>query len=72
MRVCGSLNVRLSNSKLNKLESGKKKVLNYFNLLSNVIGGFNDETNFLEKLLLNEIQVSRLCQPFPNNSLASY
>lgn len=47
-------------------------VLNYFNLFSNVIGGFNDETNFLEKLLLNEIQVSRLCQPFPNNSLASY
>lgn len=47
-------------------------VLNYFNLLSNVIGDFNDDTNFPEKLLFNEVQVSRLCQPFPNNSLASY
>ena len=30
------------------------------NLLSNVIGNSNDETNFLHKLLLTNRQVSRL------------
>ena len=40
-----SLNVKLSNSQLNKLKSGIKTL----NLSSNMVGDPNDETNFPNK-----------------------
>ena len=51
MTQYNSLNVKLSNSQLNKLNSGIQygtKVTS--NLSSNVIGDSNDETNFRHKL----------------------
>ena len=47
MTQYNTLNVNLSNSQLNKLKSGIKNGTEVtLNLLSNVIGGFKDETNF--------------------------
>ena len=47
------LNVKLSNSQLNKLKSGIKDGTEVtINLSSNVKGSSNDETNFPHKLLL--------------------
>ena len=47
------LNVKFSNSQLNKLKSrvksGREVTLN---LSSNIIGNSNDETNFLQRILL--------------------
>ena len=38
---------------------------------SNVTGGSNDENNFLNKLLLTNTHVLRLCKAFANNSSAN-
>ena len=40
-------------------------------ILSNIIGGSNDENNFPHKLLLTNTQVSKLCKVFANNSSAN-
>ena len=66
MTQYNTLNVKLSNLQLNKLKSGMKKG-NEVNLLSNVIGDSNDETNFRNKFLLTDRQVLRLCKAFENN-----
>ena len=67
-----TLNVKLSNSQLDKLKSaiknGSKVTLN---LSSNVTGYCNDENNFPHKLLLTNRQVSKLCNAFANNSSAN-
>ena len=67
-----TLNVKLSNSQLNKLNSeiinGTDVTLNYSSIL---IRNSIDETNFPHKLLLTEIQVSRLRKAFPNGSSAN-
>ena len=48
-----ALNVRLSNSEINKLKSGIKNVSQVtLNLSWNVVGNYNDRTNFQHKLLL--------------------
>ena len=51
------LNVKFSNSQLNKLKSrvksGREVTLN---LSSNIIGNSNDETNFLQRILLANTQ----------------
>ena len=57
---------------MNKLKSG----INNGNevtssISSNVVGDSNDETNFLQKLLLNNTQVSKLHKVFANNSSAN-
>ena len=46
----------MSNSQLNKSKSGLKNSSNEvtLSLSSNLIGGYNDETNFLHKLLLTD------------------
>ena len=57
MTQYNSLNVKLSNSQLNKLISGIKietEVTLNFSL--SMIGNSNDETNFLRKLLINDWQ----------------
>ena len=66
------MNVKLSNSQLKKLKSGIKNGTEVtLNLPSNVIGDFNDETNFRCKLLLTNTQVSSFRKAFANGSTAS-
>ena len=67
-----TLNVKLSNSQLNKLKSGIKiNTEAILKLSSNVVGDSNDETNFPHKLLLANAQVSRLGKDFVNGSSAN-
>ena len=64
-----SLNVKLSNSQLNKLKFAiKNETEVVWRLSSNIIG--DNETNFPHKLLLTDRQVSSLCKSFRNNSFA--
>ena len=64
-----TLNMELSNSKLNKLKSEIKNGTEVtLNLLSNITG--NDETNFPYKLLLTNAQVSKIRKVFANGSTA--
>ena len=72
MTQYSTLNVRLSNLKLNKLKSGMKNNSEVtLNLSSNVVGDCNDENNFPHKLLLTNTQVSKLRKVFTNNSSAN-
>ena len=67
-----TLNVKLSNSHLNKLKSAIKNGTRVtLNLSSKIIGDSNDENNFPHKFLLTNTQVSRLCKAFINNSSAN-
>ena len=66
------LNVRLSNSQLNKLKSAIKngsEVTSY--LSSNIIGDSDDQNNFSHKFLLTNTHDSRLRKAFGNNSSAN-
>ena len=66
-----TLNVKLSNFKINKLKSGMKNNTEVaLKISSNVIGDSHDENNFPHKLLLTNTQVSRFCKAFANNSSA--
>ena len=59
------LNVKLSNSKHNKLKSAIKNGTQVtLNLSSNIVGDSNDENNFLHKLLLTNTQVSKFRKAF--------
>ena len=63
-----SLNVKLSNSQLNKLKSAIKNETEVVSRLSqNMIGDSNDEANFPRKLLLTDRQVWNICKAFSNN-----
>ena len=69
MTQYNSLNVKLSNSQLNKFKSAiKNETEVVLRLSSNMIG--DDEINFSHKLLLTNRQVSNLCKTFANHSLA--
>ena len=69
MTQCNSLNVKLSNSQLNKLKSAIKNESEVvLRLSSNMIG--NNETNFPHELLLTDRQVSSIRKSFENNSSA--
>ena len=69
MTQYNSLNVKLSNSQLNKLNSAiKNKTEVVLRLSSNMIGNSNDEINFPHKLLVTDRQVANLCNTFGNNS----
>ena len=66
-----SLNVKLSNSQLNKLKSAIKNETEVVLRLSpNMIGDSNDEGNFPRELLLTDRQVSSIRKVFSNNSSA--
>ena len=70
MTQYNTLNVKLSNSQVNKLKSGIKngtEVTLY--LSSNVIGNSNDKLIFLINYYW--LHVSRLCEAFANNSSAN-
>ena len=63
------VNVKLSNSQLNKLKSAIKNENDVVIRLSpNMIGDSNDKTNFPYELLLTDRQVSSICKAFSNNS----
>ena len=69
MTLYNSLNVKLLNSQLNKLNSTIKNEIKVFlRLSSNVIGNSDDETNFPRELLLTNRQVPNLRKAFANNS----
>ena len=70
MTQCNSLNVKLSNSQLNKFKSAiKNETALVLRLSSNMIG--DNENNFPHKLLLTNTQVSNLRKAFANNSSAN-
>ena len=67
MTQYNSLNVKLSNSQLNKLKSAIKNETDMiFRLSSNVIGHSDDESNFPHKSLLTNRQVANLRKAFAN------
>ena len=69
MTQYNSLNVKLSNSQLNKFKSAiKNETEVVLRLSSNMIG--DNETNFPHKLLLTNRQVSNLRKAFANHSSA--
>ena len=63
------VNVKLSNSQLNKLKSAIKNENDVVIRLSpNMIGDSNDKTNFPHEILLTDRQVSSIRKAFSNNS----
>ena len=69
MAQYNTLNVKLSNSKLNKLKSGIKNGTEVtLNLPSNLIGNSNDESYFPHKLLLTDTEAPKICKAFVNGS----
>ena len=68
MTQYNTLNVKVSNSQLNKLKSRKKNGTKLtLEISSNVVGNSNDVSIFSHKLLLTNRQVSRLRIAFANN-----
>ena len=72
MTQYNTLNVKLSNSQLNKLKQRIKNGTEVtLKLASNVVGDSNDENNFPHKFLLTNTQVSKLCNAFANDLSAN-
>ena len=68
MTQCNSLNVKLSNSQLNKLKSPiKNKSEVVLRLSLNMIGDSDDKINFPHELLLTNRQVANLRKAFANH-----
>ena len=71
MSQYSKLNVRLSNSQLDRLKSAIKYGTEAtLKILSNVVGDSNDEANFPHKFLLAYTKGSRSRKAFANNSSA--
>ena len=69
MTQYNSLNVKLSNSQLNKLKSAiKNRTDVILRASSNMIGNSDDEANFPNKLLLTNRQVSNIRKAFANHT----
>ena len=72
MTQYNTLRVKLSNSQLSKLKSTIKSGTEVtLNPSSNLIGNSNDKTNFPNKLLLTDTQVSKICKAFANGLSAT-
>ena len=70
MTQYNSLNLKLSNSQLNKLKSAVKNGTDVILRLSlNMIGNSEDEANFPHKLLLANRQVANFRKAFANHIL---
>ena len=68
MTQYNSLNVKLSNSQLNKLKFAiKNETEVVLRSSSNMIGNFDDTINFPHELLLTNRQVANLRKSFANN-----
>ena len=62
----------MSTPQLNKLKSGIKNATEVtLQISSNAVDDSNDENNFPQKLLLTNMQVSRLHKAFANGSSAN-
>ena len=71
MTQYNSLNVKLSNSQLNKLKSAIKNGTDVvLRLSSNMVDNSDDETNFPHKLLLTNRQTLSLRKAFNNHTSA--
>ena len=69
MTQYNSLNVKLSNSQLNKLKSSiKNETVVVLRISSNMAGDSNDNTNFPHELLLTNRQVANIHKAFANHS----
>ena len=69
MTQYNSLNVKLSNSQLNKLKSTIKNGADVdLRLSSNMVGNSNNETTFPHKLLLTNRQILSLRKAFANHT----
>ena len=69
MTQYNSLNVKLSNSQLNKLKSSIKKETDVvLRISSNMVGNSNDNTNFPHELLLTNRQVANIRKAFAKNT----
>ena len=69
MTQYNSLNVKLSNSQLNKLKSAIKNEIEVVLRLSpSMIGDSNEEANVLHELLLTDRQIFSIRKAFSNNS----
>ena len=70
MTQYNSLNIKLSNSQLNKLKSAIKNGTDVvLRLSSNMVGKSYDEDNFPHKLLLTNSQTLSLRKAFANHTL---
>ena len=68
MTQYNSLNVKLSDSQLNKLKSAIKNESEVaLRISSSMVGNSNDNTNFPHKLLLTDRQVANIRKAFSNN-----
>ena len=68
MTQYNSLNVKLSNSQLNKLKSAIKNETDVvLRISSNMVGNSNDNTNFPHELLLTNRQVANIRKAFANS-----
>ena len=69
MTQYNSLNVKLSNSQLNKLKSSIKNETDVvLRISSNMVGNSNDNTNFPNELLLTNRQIANIRKAFPKNT----
>ena len=69
MTQYNSLNVKLSNSQLNKLKSSIKNENDVvLRISSNMVGNSNDNTNFPHELLLTNRQIANIHKAFANHS----
>ena len=69
MTQYNSLNVKLSNSQLNKLKSSIKNENDVvLRISSNMVGSSNDNTNFPHEFLLTDRQVANIRKAFANHS----
>ena len=72
MTQYNTLNIKLSNSQLNKLKSRIKNGTEVtLKISSNLVGDSNNENNFPYNLLLTNTQGSKLRKAFGNDSLAN-
>ena len=68
MTQYNSLNVKLSNSQLNKLKSAiKNETYVVLRISSGMVGNSNDNTNLPQKLLLSDRQVANIRKVFANS-----
>ena len=70
MTQCDSVNVKLSDSQLNKLKSALKNETEVVLRSPNMIGDSNDKDNFPHELFLTDRHVSSIRKAFSNNSSA--
>ena len=69
MTQYNTLNVKLSNSQLNKLKSSIKSETDVFlRISSNMVGNSNDNTDFPHELLLTNRQVANIRKVFAKNT----